>query len=373
MVKGMALTVALGRENLYLPIAELALCHLEQLHGSVVQPGGVFHPLGTALEAPPVVDRPAAGGAVPCSGKHGADDLGEEHVPPPLRQAQRLQNAVGQAAAEAVIAVGAFRLPEVLTVEDFDVFPVREILRVCRIAQTGPAQHHPAVGPDGTHALSKGIDGRRHTVHRVCSHIAHLVAVGDDARQHSQQIGHLIGAGVVGAHQRMGRTEGTVQKAGLGVLGRDLQAGGVHPGAGGEDDVRVVVGYLFQHLLCVHLGVDILPAADIELIRESFHQRGTALVLSAHPCAGLGVVLVEEHHPQLAGAGAENIQLAQQRFRTALRLQQQFHSVGLCQNFHLVPEAGQILPHLGRGRLAGVGVTVHRQVHQKRVARRQAQ
>ena len=53
----------------------------------------------------------------------------------------------------------------------------------------------------------------------------------------------------------MGRTEGTVQKAGLGVLGRDLQAGGVHPGAGGEDDVRVVVGHLFQHLLCVHLGL----------------------------------------------------------------------------------------------------------------------
>ena len=39
----------------------------------------------------------------------------------------------------------------------------------------------------------------------------------------------------------------------FGVLGRDLQAGGVHPGAGGEDDVRMVMGYLFQHLLCVHL------------------------------------------------------------------------------------------------------------------------
>ena len=171
----------------------------------------------------------------------------------------------------------------------------------------------------------------------------------------------------------MGRVEGAVEEAGLGVLGRHLQTGGVHPGAGGKDDVRMVVGHLFQHLLGIHLGVDVLPAADEELVGERLHQRSTALVLSAHPRAGLGIVLVEEDHPQFAGPGAEDVQLAQQRLRAALRLQQQLHGVGFGKDLHLIPEPGQILPHLRGGGLAGVGIAVHRQIHQQRISRRQPQ
>ena len=62
-----------------------------------------------------------------------------------------------------------------------------------------------AVGPHGAQAPGKGIDGRRHTVNGIGRHIAHPVGQIQDARQHSQQVVGLIGAGVIGAHQRMGR------------------------------------------------------------------------------------------------------------------------------------------------------------------------
>ena len=101
-------------------------------------------------------------------------------------------------------------------------------------------------------------------------HIAHPVGLGEDARQHPQQVIHLVGAGVIGAHQRVGRVEGTVKKPGAGVLRRHFQAGGVHPGAGGKHDVGIVMGHIFQHLLRIHLRVDVFPAADTHPARERF-------------------------------------------------------------------------------------------------------
>ena len=203
-----------------------------------------------------------------------------------------------------------------------------------------------------------------------------MPGLGHDTGQHAQQIGHLIGAGVVGAHQRVRRVQRAVQDAGLGVLRRHLQAGVVHPHAGGEHHVRIVVGYLLQYLLRVHLRVHILVAADIHLVREDLGQRIAPLVMRTHPCADLGVVLVEEHHPQLTGllAGAEDIQLGQQRLCGALgRFQRKLHAMGLGEHLHLVPQLFQVLPYLRRGGVVGVGVAVHRQVHQQRITGGQPQ
>ena len=160
------------------------------------------------------------------------------------------------------------------------------------------------------------------------------------------------------------------------MLRRHLQAGIVHPHAGGEHHVRIVVGYLLQYLLRVHLRVHVLVAADIHLVREYLRQRFAPLVMRTHPCADLGVILVEEHHPQLAGllAGAEDVQLGQKRLCGALgRVQRKLHTVGLGKHLHLVPQLFQVLPHLRRGGIVSVGVAVHRQVHQQRIAGRQVQ
>ena len=120
----------------------------------------------------------------------------------------------------------------------------------------------------------------------------------------------------------MRRVQRAVQDAGLGVLGRHLQAGRVHPGTGGEDHIRVVVGYIFQDLFRVHLRVHILPAGNRQPVRKFLFQRRTALVVVAHPGAVLGIVLMQEHHLELTGPGAENVQLGQQRLAGALgRLQ----------------------------------------------------
>ena len=85
---------------------------------------------------------------------------------------------------------------------------------------------------------------------------------------------------------------------------------------------------------------------------------------------------MEEHHPQLAGllAGAEDIQLGQKRLCGALgRVQRKLHAVGLGKHLHLVPQLFQVLPHLRRGGVVGVGVAVHRQVHQQRITGGQPQ
>ena len=160
------------------------------------------------------------------------------------------------------------------------------------------------------------------------------------------------------------------------MLRRHLQAGVVHPHAGGEHHVRIVVGYFLQHLLRVHLRVHILVAADIHLVREDLGQRVAPLVMRAHPRADLGVVLVDKCHPQLTGllAGAEDIQLGQKRLCGALgRVQRKLHAVGLGEHLHLVPQFFEILPHLCRGGVVGVGIAVHRQVHQQRITGGQPQ
>ena len=238
------------------------------------------------------------------------------------------------------------------------------------IGLAGPAQPDTARRAHALQSLCKGVDRSGHAVHGVCRHIADVPGLGHDTGQHTQQIGHLIGAGVVGAHQRVRRVQRAVQDAGLGVLRRHLQAGVIHPHAGGEHHVRIVVGYFLQHLLRVHLRVHILVAADIHLVRENLGQRLAPLIMRAHPCADLGVVLVDKCHPQLAGllAGAEDIQLGQKRLCGALgRFQRKLHTVGLGKHLHLVPQLFQVLPHLCRGGVVGIGVAVHRQVHQQRI------
>ena len=136
------------------------------------------------------------------------------------------------------------------------------------------------------------------------------------------------------------------------------------------------MGYLLQHLLRIHLRVHILVAADIHLVREDLGQRIAPLVMRTHPCADLGVVLVEEHHPQLTGllAGAEDIQLGQQRLCGALgRFQRKLHAMGLGEHLHLIPQLFQILLHLAGRTLAGIRVTVDRQIHQHGIAGSQIQ
>ena len=229
-----------------------------------------------------------------------------------------------------------------------------------------------AVGPHGAQAPGKGVDGRRYTVNGVGRHIAHPVGQIQDARQHSQQVVGLIGAGVIGAHQRMGRVQAAVQEPGLGVLGRYFEAGGPHPDAGGEHHVRVVVGHLFHDLLRVHLGGDIFPVGDDEPVRECFFQGLDPLFVAPHPGAVLGIVLVQEHHLELAGL-AEDVQLVQQRLTAGLWLQRKLHGVGLGQDLDLIPQLGQVFPHLAGGGLAGIRIPVDREVHQQRVARGQPQ
>ena len=70
--------------------------------------------------------------------------------------------------------------------------------------------------------------------------------------------------------------------------------------------------HLFQHLFGIHLRLDVLPAGDEHSVRERLLQRFAAPVMGTHPCTVPGVVLVQEHHPQLTGF-CKNIQLGQQR------------------------------------------------------------
>ena len=304
-------------------LAQQLFHQVQQLQSACRQVGAVVDLFGTAAHAPPVIHRPGtAAVVVPGAVKNGADDLNIEGFPFPHRQAQRLQRAVRPTAAQTVIPVGTFRLLPAVGIENVHVRAVREIQRVGRVWQAGPAQQHPRAGAHRLEAQCEGVDCRRDAVHRVGRHIAHPIGAGKRTGQQAQQVGHLIGAGIVGAHQRMRRVQRAVQDAGLGVLGRHLQAGRVHPGTGGEDHIRVVVGYVLQDLFRVHLRVHILPAGNRQPVRKFLFQRRTALVVVAHPGAVLGIVLMQEHHLELTGPGAENVQLGQQRLAGALgRLQ----------------------------------------------------
>ena len=131
--------------------------------------------------------------------------------------------------------------------------------------------------------------------------------------------------------------------------------------------------HILQHLLRVHLGFDVLFAGDEYPVRERLLQRFDALVVGAHPCAVFGVVLVQEHHLQLAGL-CKDVQLCQQRFAGALlRLQRKGHGLRLGEHLHLIPQLFQILLHLAGRALAGVRVTVDRQIHQHGIAGSQIQ
>ena len=131
--------------------------------------------------------------------------------------------------------------------------------------------------------------------------------------------------------------------------------------------------HILQHLLRVHLGLDVLFAGDEYPVRERLLQRFDALVVGAHPCAVFGVVLVQEHHLQFAGL-CKDVQLCQQRFAGALlRLQRKGHGLRLGKHLHFIPQLFQILLHLAGRALAGVRVTVDRQIHQHGIAGSQIQ
>ena len=242
-----------------------------------------------------------------------------------------------------------------------------------RVLQTGPAQQHPSLRTDGAQPLGKRIDRRRGAVDGVGRHIPYPLRPAQHASQDAQQIGHLIGAGVVGAHQRVGRIERAVQKVGLGVLSCHLQAGGAHPDAGRKHHICMVVGFLLQDLLCIHLRAYILPPDDREPVRESLLQGIDAPLMAADPGTVLGVVLVQEHHPQGART-AEDIQICQQRLPAALlRLQRQLHRLGFGKDLDLLPKLCQVLMDLGRRAIAGICIAVDRQIHQHRIPRGQVQ
>ena len=227
----MPLRVQVFREDAQVILTQHLFHQIQQLQSACGQAGAVADLFRTAAHAPPVIHGPGSCGiVVPRAIKNGADDLGVKGIPPPHRQAQRLQGAVRQAAHQTVIPVGTLRLPVVAGIENFHIRPVRKIQRVGRVRQAGPAQHHLCVRAHGFEPLRIGVHRRRDAVHRVCRHIAHAVGLGQHTGQDAQQVGHFIRAGIVGAHQRMRRVERAVQDAGLGVLGRHLQAGGVHPG-----------------------------------------------------------------------------------------------------------------------------------------------
>ena len=230
-----------------------------------------------------------------------------------------------------------------------------------------------AVRPDGPHPARKGVDRRRDAVYRVRGHIAHPVRLGEDTRQHTQQVVHLIGARVVGAHQRVRGVQAAVQELGLRVLGRHLQTGRPHPDAGGEHHIRVVVGHFFQDLFRIHLRGHIFPVGDDEPIAKFRLEGLNALLVAAHPGARFGVVFVQEDHLELAGLLAKDVQLAQQRLAGGVRLQRERYRVRLGQDLDLIPQLGEVLPHLRRGGLAGIRIAVDRKIDQQGVARRQIQ
>lgn len=225
-----------------------------------------------------------------------------------------------------------------------------------------------AVRPDGPHPARKGVDRRRDAVHRARGHIAHPVRLGEDTRQHTQQVVHFIGARVVGAHQRVRGVQAAVQDFGLRVLGCHLQAGRPHPDAGGEHHIRIVVGHFFQDLFRIHLRGHVFPVGDDEPVAKFRLEGLDALFVAAHPGARFGVVFVQEDHLELAGLLAEDVQLAQQRLAGGVRLQRERYRVGLGQDPDLIPQLGEVLPHLRRGGLAGVRIAVDRKVDQQGIA-----
>ena len=181
-------------------------------------------------------------------------------------------------------------------------------------------------------------------VNRIGGHIAHCIGGGEDAGQHAQNIGGLVGAGIVGPHQRVRGVQRAVEEFDLGVLGGHLETGSVHPHAGGKDHVGAVVGHLFQNLLCVHFGVHVLMGGEDHPVGEGVGERAAALFVGPHPGAVLLVVLVEEGHMELAGPRTEDVQLgqAQQGLAGLGGLQHHFHRLVLGQDGDFVPDAGQI-------------------------------
>ena len=242
-----------------------------------------------------------------------------------------------------------------------------------RVGQAGPAQNDLRIRAHRPQTLRKGVHRRRDAVDGVCRHIAHPLGLCQHTGQNAQQIGHLIGSGIIGAHQRVRRIQRTVQDAGARVLRRHLQAGGVHPGACGKHHIGIVVRHLFQHLLGVHFRFNVLPAGNEYPVRERLCQCFTSAVMGAHPCAVLRVVFVQEHHPQFTGL-CKDIQFGKQRFaRPLLRLQRKLHGLRLGQHLDLVPELFKVRFHLTGRCVAGVRVPVDRQIYQQRIPCRQAQ
>ena len=166
-----------------------------------------------------------------------------------------------------------------------------------RILQAGPAQNDLRVRAHRPQALRKGVYCCRNAVDRVRRHIAHPLGLCQHTGKNAQQIGHLISARVVGAHQRVRCIQRTVQDTGVRVLRRHLQASGMHPGTGGKHHIGIIVRHLFQHLLGVHFRFNVLPAGNEYPVRERLCQCFTSAVMGAHPCAVLRVVFVQEHHP----------------------------------------------------------------------------
>ena len=135
---------------------QLGFHQAQQLKGAAGQVVTVVDAHRAALHAPPVVDGLAGVGVVPAAIEDGADDLDIKDIPAPLRQAHRMDGAVGEPLAEAVVPEGVGRLAGVPGVKEGDIVPVREIDGVGRVGQAGPPQQDPALGPHRAQALGGG-------------------------------------------------------------------------------------------------------------------------------------------------------------------------------------------------------------------------
>ena len=136
------------REDPQCLLAQQHLHHIQQMQGAARQALLVVDLLRTAPHPPPVVDSPGTG-AAPSAVEDGTDDLGIKSLPLPHRQAQGVQGAVRQPAAQAVVPVKALRLLLAACIKDVHIRAVRKIQRLCRVRQAGPPQHHPGLGPHG--------------------------------------------------------------------------------------------------------------------------------------------------------------------------------------------------------------------------------
>ena len=226
-----------AQERIHGALVQAAADDLRQIADALGELVGQGHVDDPGFQSPPVIHR-LVGLIVEGAGADGLEDMLIELAPAPDRAAQGDGLAFLVVKIGAVVGVDPVLVGGVPVGDDPDAaveeFPGGVAL------QAGPFQLdlRPGVGELG--AQGEGVDGGGLAVDGIGAHIADAVVSGHGAGDGTGDELRLIDPGIIGAHRGIGHVQGAVEDAHLGEFHGDLQAGGDHQGAGGEDDLRAL-------------------------------------------------------------------------------------------------------------------------------------